>query len=331
MIEVTNLTKSYGPVQAVQGIRFRVEAGEIVGFLGPNGAGKTTTMRMLTGFLPPSDGTVKVAGFDVFEQPMEARAQIGYLPESPPVYPEMTVLEYLRFVAELKGIPRANRAARVDTVVGQLALGDMRRRLIGKLSKGYRQRVGLAQALIHEPKVLILDEPTVGLDPTQIVEIRNLVRGLSKDRTVILSTHILPEVSAICGRVIIISGGRIAGEGTIDELVARAGASARQQLRVSVKGGIWAAVEQAMTGTGATVSRTGGADDLHEMKVAAPPGEDLREKVFRAVVAGGWALLEMTPQGGGLEDVFMKLTTREAGVDDGAAAPAASLAEGRPA
>jgi len=312
MIDVENLSKSYGPVPAVRGITFQVAAGEIVGFLGPNGAGKTTTMRMLTGYLPPSDGRVKIAGFDVFEQPMEARAEIGYLPESPPVYPELTVTEYLSFVAELKGVSRSKKSARIATVIEQLHLGDMRKRLIGHLSKGFRQRVGLAQALIHEPKVLILDEPTVGLDPAQIVEIRNLIRGLAKDRTVILSTHILPEVSAICRRVIIISGGRIAGEGALDTLIA--GAGARQQLKIVAKGPTWGAIESALTTAGAKVSRTGGVEPLHEATVVSPSGDDLRETVFRAAVAGGWTLLEMTPQGGSLEDVFMKLTTTEEGV-----------------
>lgn len=325
MIDVENLSKSYGPVHAVRGISFKVEAGEIVGFLGPNGAGKTTTMRMLTGFLPPSDGKVKIAGYDVFEQPMEARAQIGYLPESPPVYPELTVTEYLSFVAELKGVARSSRKARVAAVIEQLNLGDMRRRLIGHLSKGFRQRVGLAQALIHEPKVLILDEPTVGLDPAQIVEIRNLIRGLAKDRTVILSTHILPEVSAICKRVVIISGGRIAGEGSLDSLVARS--ASRQQLKIALKSDAWAPVESALTAMGATVSRTGGSEPLHEATVIAPPGEDLREKVFRAAVTGNWTLLEMMPHGSSLEDVFMKLTTTEEGVAAPAAEPAAAAVQ----
>ena len=321
MIEVTNLSKSYGPVRAVRDISFRVEAGEIVGFLGPNGAGKTTTMRMLTGFLPPTEGAVKIAGYDVLEQAMEARAQIGYLPENPPVYPELTIAEYLAFVAELKGVARSERNARVDRAIEQLHLGEMRHRMIGRLSKGYRQRVGLAQALIHEPKVMILDEPTVGLDPGQIVEIRNLIRGLAKDRTVILSTHILPEVEAICRRVIIISAGRIAAQGTLEQLVAKS--SPMHQLRVVVKGGARAAVEAALEKTGATVTRvaeSGAAPDVHEVTLSSPAGADLREAVFRAVVAGGWALLELTAQSGNLEDVFMKLTTREEGVDGGPAA-----------
>ena len=315
MIEVSNLTKSYGPVHAVQGISFNVTAGEIVGFLGPNGAGKTTTMRMLTGFLPPSDGEVKVAGYDVFDQPMEARREIGYLPESPPVYPEMTVAEYLAFVAELKGVPKAHRASRVDTVVGQLTLGDMRKRLIGNLSKGFRQRVGLAQALVHEPKVLILDEPTVGLDPAQIVEIRNLIKGLAAERTVILSTHILPEVSALCRRVIIISGGRIVAEGGLDQLVARS--QAKQQIKVSLGGGTAEAAAAALATTGASVTRIASATESaqHDFTLVAPEGADVREKVFRAAVAANLVLLEMVVTGGSLEDVFMKLTTREEAVE----------------
>jgi ABC-2 type transport system ATP-binding protein len=314
MIEVENLTKSYGPVHAVQGITFKVDAGEIVGFLGPNGAGKTTTMRIVTGFMPPTDGTVKIDGFDVFEQSMDARRRIGYLPENPPVYPEMTVAEYLSFVAELKDVPKKERRSRVDTVIGQLHLGEMRERLIGHLSKGFRQRVGLAQALVHEPKVLILDEPTIGLDPVQIVEIRNLIKSLAKDRTVILSTHILPEVSALCQRVIIINSGRIVAQGAQETLIARSGAS--RHLRVTVKGN-GAAIEASLAkvvGSG-TVSRTSGTDEIHSFSLLAPEGQDIRESVFKAVVAGGWVLLELTAEGGSLEEVFMRLTTHEKGVE----------------
>ncbi len=314
MIDVSNLTKSYGPVAAVQGISFRVEAREIVGFLGPNGAGKTTTMRMVTGFLPPTAGSVSIAGFDVFEQSLDARRAIGYLPENPPVYPEMTVQEYLKFVAELKDVLKKNRTAAVDRVVEQLSLGEVRHRLIAHLSKGFRQRVGLAQALVHEPKVLVLDEPTIGLDPVQIVEIRNLIRGLAKDRTVILSTHILPEVSAVCGRVIIISGGRIVAQGAQETLISQGAGSHR--LKVVVKGPA-AAVETSLRLAvgGGQVARAGGDDERPAFEIVPPAGEDLREAVFRAVVAGGWSLLELTPTGGSLEEVFMKLTTREEGVE----------------
>ncbi len=311
MIEVENLTKSYGPVPAVQGISFTVGAGEIVGFLGPNGAGKTTTMRMLTGFLPPTDGRVKIAGYDVFEQSMEARREIGYLPENPPVYPDLTVEEYLRFVAELKDVPRAKRAERVERVIEQLSLGGMRRRLIGNLSKGYRQRVGLAQALVHEPKVLVLDEPTVGLDPVQIVEIRNLIKSLVADgkQTVILSTHILPEVAAVCKRVIIISGGKIVAQGDQASLTARAGAAT--SVRAKLKGDALAFErELGKLAPGAKVTANGESVTI----VAPESGADLRESVFRATVASGGVLLEMAAEGGSLEDVFMKLTTKEEGL-----------------
>ena len=308
MIDVQNLTKSYGPVAAVKGISFQVPAGEIVGFLGPNGAGKTTTMRMLTGFLPPTDGTIRIAGFDVFEQSMDARRNIGYLPETPPVYPEMTIAEYLAFVADLKDVPKSRRAPRVDAVIEQLSLGPMRNRLIHHLSKGFRQRVGLAQALVHEPKVLILDEPTVGLDPVQIVEIQDLIKGLAKDRTVILSTHILQQVTAVCRTAIIIDAGEIKANGTLETLIARAGAP--RHLRVGVKGP-QDAVEKALrlAAAGGTVERGDSKDGVSSFNIVATEGADVREPIFRAVVNGGWVLLELSPEGGSLEEVFVKLTT----------------------
>src|SRR4051812_33400722 len=278
MIEVENLTKSYGPVAAVKGISFQVPAGEVVGFLGPNGAGKTTTMRMITGFLPPTDGTVRIAGFDVFEQSMDARRCIGYLPETPPVYPEMTIAEYLSFVAELKDVPKSRRRARVDAVIEQLSLGTMRDRLIRALSKGYRQRVGLAQALVHEPKVLVLDEPTVGLDPVQIVEIQDLIKGLAKDRTVILSTHILQQVSAVCKTAIIIDAGQIKANGSLESLISRAGAP--RHLHVTVKGPK-DSVEKSLTlaAGGGKVSFVEGADGIASFTVVAAEGNDVRESI----------------------------------------------------
>src|SRR5919112_3528434 len=221
MIKVEGLTKRYARTVAVDNISFEVEKGQIVGFLGPNGAGKTTTMRVLTCFLPPTSGTANVAGFDVIEHPMEVKKRIGYLPESPPVYPEMEVAEYLNFVGRLKGISSGDIARRVDEVMGRCAVGDVRDKLIGKLSKGYRQRVGLAQAIIHNPDVLILDEPTSGLDPKQIHETRDLIRGLAGDHTIILSTHILPEVEQICEQVIIISKGKVVATDSVLKLTNR--------------------------------------------------------------------------------------------------------------
>lgn len=221
MIKVEGLTKRYGDVTAIEDLSFQVEKGEIVGFLGPNGAGKTTTMRIITGFLASTDGTVSVSGQDIFEKPMEVKKRIGYLPEQPPLYADMTVVGYLKFVAKIKGVPRSTRAAAIDRMVERCGLKDVRKKIIGKLSKGYRQRVGLAQAMIHDPQVLILDEPTIGLDPKQIIEIRELVKSLAGDQTIILSTHILPEVTMICQRCLIIDRGRIVADDSLEALTAQ--------------------------------------------------------------------------------------------------------------
>ena len=221
MIDVQHVTKRYGPLTAVDDLSFRVERGEILGFLGPNGAGKTTTMRILTGYLPATEGRVQVAGFDVFEQPTEAKRRTGYLPETPPLYPEMTVDEYLQFVARIKGVPASDRQAQIDSAMERTSIADMSDRYCGRLSKGYRQRVGLAQAILHNPDVLILDEPTAGLDPRQIIETRKLITDLAGDHTIILSTHILPEVSQTCQRVVIINRGRVVAVDTPDNLTAR--------------------------------------------------------------------------------------------------------------
>lgn len=218
MIEVDNLVKKYGELFALRGVSFQVGAGEVVGFLGPNGAGKTTTMRIVTSFIPPTSGTVRVGGHDVLDDSIEARRQIGYLPETPPLYNDLTVDSYLSFVAKIKGVPGAARRERIDHAVESCGLAAVRRRVIGTLSKGFRQRVGIAQALVHDPKVLILDEPTVGLDPHQIIEIRNLIASLAGERTIVLSTHILPEVAQLCKRVIIINEGRIVADTPIAKI-----------------------------------------------------------------------------------------------------------------
>jgi ABC-2 type transport system ATP-binding protein len=222
MVEVEGLSKRYGDLVAVKDASFRVDRGEVVGFLGPNGAGKTTTMRMVTGFLPPSSGSVRIAGHDILDAPLEARRAIGYLPESPPLYPEMRVADYLRYIASIKDVPRSERTDRVDRAIDACGLSDVRRQVCRTLSRGYRQRVGLAQAIVHDPEVLILDEPTAGLDPRQIVEIRNLIKRLAGEerRTVILCTHILPEVEAICRRVLLIREGQIRVDGTLEEVTA---------------------------------------------------------------------------------------------------------------
>src|SRR5213595_2773192 len=236
MIKVEGLTKRYARTLAVDNISFEVEKGQIVGFLGPNGAGKTTTMRVLTCFLPPTSGSASVAGFDVLEQPLEVKKRIGYLPETPPLYPEMEVSEYLTFVGRLKGLSGADIGRRVDEVSERCVLGDVKTKLIGKLSKGYRQRVGLAQAIIHNPEVLILDEPTAGLDPKQIIETRKLIKELAGDHTIILSTHILPEVSQTCQRVVIINKGRVVAIDTPDNLTARLRGSETMYLQVDASG-----------------------------------------------------------------------------------------------
>ena len=236
MIEVQHLTKRYGPVTAVDDVSFKAERGEILGFLGPNGAGKTTTMRILTGYMPPSEGKALVGGYDVQEKPIEAKRRTGYLPETPPLYPDMTVRDYLDFCARIKGVPRAERVARVKTSMERTRITDMARRHCGKLSKGYRQRVGLAQALLHNPEVLILDEPTAGFDPKQIIETRKLIKELGGDHTVILSTHILPEVSQTCNRIVIINKGRVVAVDSPDNLTARLRGTETMFLQVDAAG-----------------------------------------------------------------------------------------------
>src|SRR3954447_8918484 len=248
VIEVQHLTKRYGRVTAVDDVSFRVERGEILGFLGPNGAGKTTTMRILTGYMPASDGRATVAGFDVFDHPLEAKRRTGYLPETPPLYPDMTVREYLDFVARIKGVAAAERRARVDTVMQRTRVADMATRHCGKLSKGYRQRVGLAQTILHNPEVLILDEPTAGLDPKQIIETRDLIRGLAGDHTIILSTHILPEVSQTCQRVVIINKGRVVAVDTPANLTARLKGAETMYVEVDAPGADVAATLGAVAG-----------------------------------------------------------------------------------
>jgi len=310
VIEVQHLTKRYGPVTAVDDISFRVEHGEILGFLGPNGAGKTTTMRILTGYMPATDGKAIVAGFDVFDQPIEAKKRTGYLPETPPLYPDMSVLEYLAFVAKIKGVPAAGRAERIRAVMERTRIADMENRLCSKLSKGYRQRVGLAQALIHNPDVLILDEPTAGLDPKQIIETRELIKELGGDHTVILSTHILPEVSQTCQRVVIINKGRIVAVDTPANLTARLRGSETIYVQVDANGGDVTGVLSCIPGVRQVVEADR-RDGLVGYEIESETGQEIRRELARTIVSNGWGLLELRPMRMSLEDIFLSLTTEE--------------------
>ena len=322
MIKVEGLTKRYGSAIAVKNISFEVGKGEVVGFLGPNGAGKTTTMRVLTCFLPPTEGSASVAGFDVLEDPLEVKKRIGYLPEAPPLYLEMSVYDYLEFVARLKGIPSADVAGRVDAVLDRCNLGDVKGKLNGQLSKGYRQRVGLAQALIHNPDVLVLDEPTAGLDPKQITEVRQLIRELSGDHTVILSTHILPEVSTTCGRVIIINDGKIEANDTPENLTAR----------LQGHDSIWLEVDGPSDQVEPTLAAVPGVEQVapaqgqagrSAWQVEADKDPAVRTALARAVIDAGWGLYEIRSVGLSLEDIFLKLTASDAEAEQGSTEPAA--------
>jgi gliding motility-associated transport system ATP-binding protein len=310
MIEVENLTKRYGPTLAVKDVTFQVQKGEVLGFLGPNGAGKTTTMRILTGFLSPSEGKVRVAGFDVAETPLEAKRHTGYLPELPPVYPDMTVNEYLAFVGRIKGLGRKELKSRIKEVAERCAVTDVRNRQIGKLSKGYRQRVGLAQALIHNPDVLILDEPTAGLDPKQIIETRELIRNLAGQHTVILSTHILPEVSKTCQRVIVISQGQLVAAGTPDELIRRLQGFETVLLTAEGPAAEMQAALERVSGVN-FVEPKEAADSRVTYEVHSEKEIDVRAELARAIVESRWKLLELKISGMSLEDIFLKLTTKD--------------------
>ncbi len=312
MIEVQHLTKRYGPVTAVDDITFRVEPGEILGFLGPNGAGKTTTMRVLTGYMPATEGQAIVAGYDVFSHPIEAKQRTGYLPETPPLYPEMTVREYLTFVARIKisrPMTKADRAHRVESVMRKVHIDDMADRHCAKLSKGYRQRVGLAQALIHEPDVLILDEPTAGLDPKQIIETRELIRGLAGNHTIVLSTHILPEVAQTCQRVVIINKGRLVAVDTPENLTHQLKGASTLYVQVDGSAEAIDALKAVPGVRHVTVA------DRHThfvgYEIEGEMNRDVRRDVARAIVDRGWGLLEMRPMRMSLEEIFLQLTTTE--------------------
>jgi ABC-2 type transport system ATP-binding protein len=323
VIEVQHLSKRYGPFTAVDDVSFSVGAGEILGFLGPNGAGKTTTMRIITGYMPATEGTVSVAGYDVFAQPIEAKKRTGYLPETPPLYPDMTVRDYVTFVARIKGVPSREIRGRVDDVMKKTHIADMASRHCGKLSKGYKQRVGLAQALIHNPDVLVLDEPTAGLDPKQIIEARQLITELGGNHTVVLSTHILPEVSQTCSRVVIINKGKVVAVDTPDNLTARLRGSETMYLQVHAPGADVAPALSALAGV-TRVKAEPQAGGVVAVEVDSEQGRDVRRDLAATVVHQGWGLLELRPMRMSLEDIFLSLTTEDVPAP---AEPAASATE----
>jgi ABC-2 type transport system ATP-binding protein len=308
VIEVKELTRYYGPKQAISNVSFKVNKGEILGLLGPNAAGKTTTMRILTCYMPPTSGTATVGGFDIFEQSLDVRKITGYLPENPPLYSDLTVEDYLKFVAKIKGIEKKRIKSEVDSVVEKTTIGDVRRRVIGKLSKGFKQRVGLAQALLNNPQVVIFDEPTVGLDPKQIIEIRELIKRLKGEHTIILSSHILPEVEQTCERVVIISEGKVVAEDTPENLMSRMRGveriilevdSAEQKLRQVLK--TFSEIKSVQVDQG-----TKGL-----LKVTVESNRDLRKDIARALVNGNIGLYEIYTDRVTLEDIFLRLTTKE--------------------
>lgn len=316
MIQVQDLTKKYSRNLAVDHISFEVQKGEIVGFLGPNGAGKTTTMRMLTCFLPPSLGTANVAGFDILEQPLDVKKRVGYLPETPPLYLEMETVEYLQFVGKLKGLKGEELSKRVNYVSERCSITDVRKKLLGKLSKGYRQRVGLAQAIIHNPNVLILDEPTAGLDPKQINETRDLIRSLAGDHTIILSTHILPEVEQTCEKVIIINKGRLVATDSVENLQARARGAESMLIEIAGRNGnldsatVRSRLERVSGVSRVSLKNT--RDSLATFEVESQKGF-VRGDLARAVVESGWDLNELRPTAVSLEEIFLQLTAQETG------------------
>ena len=310
MITVENLSKRYAAKTAIEGMSFQVEKGEVLGFLGPNGAGKTTTMRIITGYMPASDGTVRVDGFDVFDKPLEVRRRIGYLPENPPLYLEMTVMGYLRFVAKIKGVPKDKIHQEVARVMERASISDVKERIIAKLSKGYKQRVGIAQALLNDPPVLILDEPTIGLDPKQIHEVRELVKDLAGQHTVVLSTHILPEVEQTCHRVIIIDRGKIVAVDTPQNLRLQLQGAERVSIEVQGPASEIISKLKAMPGV-VNVQKIAENDSRHRFQVEGELRKDIRSDLARAIVQNGWGLYELQSATMSLEDIFLKLTTAE--------------------
>jgi ABC-2 type transport system ATP-binding protein len=307
MMEVRQLNKRFGDVHAVRDLTFQVRKGEVFGFLGPNGAGKTTTMRIVTCYIPASSGTIQVGGLDTVQSSLEVRKKIGYLPENNPLYNDMMVDEYLAFAGELRAMKGAKLSSRINEMVQVCGLTNMARRQIGKLSKGYRQRVGLAQAMLHDPDLLILDEPTSGLDPNQIIEIRQLIKKIGQEKTVIYCSHILSEVSATCSRILIINNGQLVATGTADELTSGAGQSGQYTLRLR---GDKSDIETKICGvTGVTNARVAESQgEWHRLRVATDDKEDIGEGLFRCVVENGWGLAELRRERASLEEVFTQLT-----------------------
>jgi ABC-2 type transport system ATP-binding protein len=317
MIEVEHLSKVYGSTHALKDVTFKVEPGEILGLLGPNGAGKTTTMRILSGYLPASSGTATIAGYEVHTQPMQVRQRIGYLPENPPLYPEMTVEGFLYFVARLKGVSAGDRAKQVNSALESCFLQDRRRTLIRKLSKGYKQRVGIAQAIVHDPPAIILDEPTVGLDPRQINEVRNLIKSLAGTKTVILSTHILPEVTMTCNRVAIINQGQVVETGTLDDLMLRLTAGSSYELEVGGEPELIAAHLKQLPGLSNLewLPLEHLPEQRQRLRLTAESGQEMGNVIAQTLVRADISLYELKRCGASLEDVFLKLTTSEATID----------------
>ncbi len=308
MIEVNDLTRYYGPKKAISNVSFSVKKGEILGLLGPNAAGKTTAMRIITCYMPPTSGTVKVGGYDIFEQSMEIKKITGYLPENPPIYTDLVVKDYLTFVAQIKGVEKQNMAKEIDTVIEKASIGDVKDRVIGKLSKGFKQRVGLAQSLLNNPQVVILDEPTVGLDPKQIIEIRELIKNLKGDHTVILSSHILPEVEQTCERVVIISDGEVVAEDTPANLTSRMKGSDRVLLEVE---GDEKAIQDVFNSFTEVTSVNTNSNNSGFINVAVESIKDLRKEFANALIQKKLGLLEMQLDKVTLEDIFLHLTTKE--------------------
>jgi ABC-2 type transport system ATP-binding protein len=306
MIHVHNLAKNYGNLVAIENISFELKKGDVLGFLGPNGAGKTTTMRIITGYMPPTKGNVRIEDIDIFEHPLEAKKHIGYLPENPPLYVEMTVVDYLDFVADIKKVSLKEKKSRILYVMDKCGITDVSKRIIGHLSKGYKQRVGIAQALINDPSVLVLDEPTNGLDPVQIIEIRDLIKSLSGDRTVILSTHILPEVTMICSSVIIVNKGMIALEESLEELSQDLRGSQNIYLKIKHQGeGVKEKIESIGNISKVTSSAPG------EFVIVSRDGADVRDKLTNMAVKYNWGLLELRPLTHTLEEIFLKVISSE--------------------
>lgn len=309
MIQVRGLTHYYGPYLAVEDVSFGVKKGEVLGFLGPNGAGKTTTMRIITGFMPPTRGQVTLANFDVVEQSLEVRRRVGYLPETVPLYTEMPVNGYLSYMGTLRGMKSKRIKHRISEVIDICQLGDYRKTIIGKLSKGFRQRVGIAQAILHEPEVLVLDEPTIGIDPIQVVETRRLIQDLGKQQTVVLSSHILPEVSMICSRVLIIHQGRIVAEDTPQNLALSLQGVEQLQVEVGGPSAEVLPVLRRVRGVSEVTHRPQQNRDLYTVRFQR--GEDLRDEISRSIISNGWSLLSLQAVGMSLEDIFLRLTTHE--------------------